>query len=146
MPRSPLRAFVLDNSGQDSFLPAVVVWGGAVRARQHAEPGIALGTRRPGDALPLDSGKAHPHKDRPMAKYDPLARFLADQPACRVDLSFEQIERVIQDRLPHSACQHREFWANNSTRHVHARAWLDAGWTAQAVDLTRKIVTFVRCC
>lgn len=81
-----------------------------------------------------------------MGKYDPLGVFLADQPGCRVHLSFDQIESIIADALPDSACQHREFWANNLAGHVHARVWLDAGWKVETADLTRKIVTLARSC
>lgn len=79
-----------------------------------------------------------------MGKYDPLGEYLAGQPQPRVELSFEQIEGILAAGLPRSACRHRAFWANNPRGHVHASAWLGAGWRVQGVDLTRKIITFAR--
>ena len=79
-----------------------------------------------------------------MGKYDPLREYLAGQPERRVELSFEGLEGVIVAKLPCSAYRHRAFWANNRRGHVHASAWLDAGWKVRVVDLTRRIITFAR--
>ncbi len=79
-----------------------------------------------------------------MGKYDPLGEYLARQRQSPVVLSFERMEGIIDAGLPCSADRHRAFWANNRRGHVHASAWLDAGWKVQGVDLTRKIVTFTR--
>lgn len=78
-----------------------------------------------------------------MGKYDPLREYLARQPHSPVVLSFERIEGIIAAELPPSAHLHRAFWGNDRT-HVHAAAWLGAGWKVQGVDLTRKIITFTR--
>jgi hypothetical protein len=78
----------------------------------------------------------------PMAKYDPLGRYLARRPKRPVVLSFEQIDGIISSRLPNSAYTYRPFWANNANGHVHAAAWLGAGWRVTAVDLARKTVIF----
>ena len=79
-----------------------------------------------------------------MGNYDPLGDHLARQPQSPVVLSFERVEGIIDAGLPCSAYRHRPFWANNSSGHVHAAAWLGAGWKVQGVDLTRKIITFTR--
>ena len=79
-------------------------------------------------------------------KYNPLENYLAILPASRgeVRLSFEHIERMLNDKLPPSAKQ--SAWWSNETEgsHVQARAWMDAGWKVDAVNFSQKWVRFVR--
>jgi len=82
-----------------------------------------------------------------MSKYDPLTRWLRNQPSNRAWVTFEDIEAKdkIGIDLPPSAKQYREWWANETdpkTRHRQCRAWLDADWEVEDVDLSREIVTF----
>lgn len=63
-------------------------------------------------------------------KYSPLEQYLRDLRANQreVALSFEQIERILNDKLPPSAYRYPAWWANEKEgSHVHARSWLDAG-------------------
>jgi hypothetical protein len=79
-----------------------------------------------------------------MEKYRPLERHFQKADRTRtVVLSFAQIEQILGDTLPASATKHAAFWVNNPTRHVHAAAWLNAGWKVESVDLIRKVITFV---
>jgi len=80
-------------------------------------------------------------------KYNPLENYLAILPASRgeVRLSFEHIERMLNDKLPPSAKQHSSWWSNETEGfHVQARAWMDAGWKVDAVNFSQKWVRFVR--
>jgi hypothetical protein len=82
-----------------------------------------------------------------MGKYDPLRDWLRNQPGDRLTLPFEDIEAKdrIGVELPKSAREYRPWWgneANSGSR--HCRAWLDAGWRVDAVDLSREVVTLVR--
>jgi len=80
-------------------------------------------------------------------KYTPLEHYLTALPAIQRDvtLSFEQIERILNDKLPPSAYNHRAWWANEREgQHVHAHAWLDAGWKVNTVNFNQKWVRFLR--
>lgn len=51
-----------------------------------------------------------------------------------VKLSFARIDGLIGSNLPMSAYR-SEMWWNNSASSAHAKAWLDAGWEVQEVNL-----------
>jgi Txe/YoeB family toxin of Txe-Axe toxin-antitoxin module len=80
------------------------------------------------------------------AKYVPLARYLLNlaPPKRSVTLSFSQIEQILgpNETLPNSARRHRPWWANDTTGHVQASAWLSAGWRVAKVSFYNKSVTF----
>ena len=80
-------------------------------------------------------------------KYTPLEHYLRDLPVTQkeVTLSFEQIERILNDKLPSSAYQYQAWWANQKEgSHVEAFAWMDAGWLVGTVNFTEKRVRFAR--
>lgn len=80
-------------------------------------------------------------------KYTPLKNYLtALSPSQRdVTLSFEQIERILNDKLPPSAYKYQAWWANQKKgSHVEAQAWLDAGWKVDTVKFKEKRVRFRR--
>jgi len=71
-----------------------------------------------------------------MGKYRPLGEYLKSQTVSRVRLSFDEIRAIIGADLPPSAHKYRAWWANDRS-HVHARAWVDAGWQVEEVALGR---------
>ncbi|MBL8079057.1 MAG: hypothetical protein JNM55_13920 [Anaerolineales bacterium] len=80
-------------------------------------------------------------------KYTPLEYYLRDLPASQreVIMPFEQIERILNDKLPPSAYKYQAWWANQKEgSHVEANAWLDAGWKVDTVKFSEKWVRFVR--
>lgn len=78
-----------------------------------------------------------------MGKYDRLEEFLKLTGRPSVELTFEKIEELIGDSLPHSAGRHAAWWANEADgKHVQARSWIRAGYSAHP-DLTSRTVTFV---
>ncbi|MCD9625630.1 DUF7662 domain-containing protein [Rhabdothermincola salaria] len=80
-----------------------------------------------------------------MAKYDPLHEHLVSKPDSLLKLSFSEIERIFGEPLPASARKHQAWWANESDgSHVEARAWLDAGYRTQGLDLNSETIEFVR--
>jgi hypothetical protein len=84
-----------------------------------------------------------------MDKYAPLTGWLKKQVGYRVETTFENIEDEdkIGVNLPRAAREHRAWWANEispKTRHYQCRAWTDAGWRVEDVELLREIVVFVR--
>jgi len=80
-------------------------------------------------------------------KYTPLEQYLRDLPIRQeeVTLTFEHIERILNDTLPPSAQEHHTWWGNQKQgTKVEAIAWMDAGWMVDTVDLKEKWVRFVR--
>lgn len=80
-------------------------------------------------------------------KYEPLEKYLRNLPVLQeeVTLSFDLIEKVLDDQLPPSAHEQRAWWGNQQQgTHVEAIAWMDAGWLVDTVDLKDKWVKFVR--
>lgn len=80
-----------------------------------------------------------------VAKYDRLAELLRRQHSSDLRMTFEQLAAVVPGGLPPSAYRYRAWWANETDgRHVHARAWISAGWLVADVDLAGRVVTFGR--
>jgi hypothetical protein len=79
-----------------------------------------------------------------MSKYDALGDYLKRQPADRVPMKFTEIEKVIGFKLPASAHKHRPWWGNNARNHVNAKAWLDAGFESEQVDMAGRKLVFRR--
>jgi hypothetical protein len=77
-------------------------------------------------------------------KYQPLTEFLRRQSRAVVLMSFDEIERVIGAKLPRSAENHRAWWSNNPDNNVMTKAWRDAGFESEDVDMKRRRVTFRR--
>lgn len=77
-----------------------------------------------------------------MSKYDPLRKYLAAGTANPWRATFADVEAVLGFPLPQSAYAYPAWWSNDATGHSHARAWLDAGWKTEAVDLQGQNVTF----
>jgi hypothetical protein len=78
-----------------------------------------------------------------MGKYAPIADFLVDQSADRVRLNFEALERLLGAPLPKSADEYQAWWANDAS-HSQAKAWLEAGWQTENLNLVGRTVEFVR--
>lgn len=79
-----------------------------------------------------------------MSKYEPLTHFLAKSKRQTIELTFAEIERIINAPLPASATQHRAFWSNNPVGHAHAKAWLAAGFESENVDIDAGRIVFRR--
>jgi hypothetical protein len=80
-------------------------------------------------------------------KYAPLENYLRDLPESQreVTLGFEQIERILKDKLPPSAYESRAWWDHEKEgNHVTARSWSNAGWRVESLDVNQKWVTLVR--
>jgi hypothetical protein len=82
-----------------------------------------------------------------MAKYTPLESYLRDLPANQIEvvLSFEQIEEIINAKLPPSANEYQQWWENEKEgNHVNGRAWANAGWKVAGVNFNEKWVKLAR--
>jgi len=61
-----------------------------------------------------------------------------------VNLSFPEIEQIINAPLPPAAREHRAWWASQESAIGQQRDWVGAGWHVAQVDLTNGRVTFAR--
>jgi hypothetical protein len=83
--------------------------------------------------------------DRPGdSRYDQLALHLqrVTPLASGCVLHFEDIESLIQGRLPDSARKHLSWWESDSLEQGPSRHWLDVGWTVERVDIDAQRVYF----
>jgi hypothetical protein len=80
---------------------------------------------------------------RPASKYGGLANHLKFRGAFTglVKLSFARIDGLIGSNLPMSAYRDEAWWSNSPPA-AHAKAWLDAGWEVQEVNLKEGYVVF----
>lgn len=79
----------------------------------------------------------------PSDKYTSLTNRLQQQwSGTQVIVTFEEIEKLLQEPLANSARQHRSWWANDTTVNRQAHAWLAAGWIVEDVDMASGNVTF----
>lgn len=77
-------------------------------------------------------------------KYAPLEQHLRAQNTHSVAMSFADIERVLDAKLPPSARRHRAWWSNNPSNSVATYAWLNAGYKSAKVDMTGERLVFER--
>lgn len=80
---------------------------------------------------------------RSFSKYEGLGTHLKFRGAFTgvVKLSFARIDGLIGSNLPMSAYRDETWW-NNSPSNAHTKAWLDAGWEVQEVNLKEGYVVF----
>lgn len=81
---------------------------------------------------------------RANSKYEPLTSHLRAQRGDSVRMTFAEIERVIGRKLPPSAVTHRAWWSNNPLNNVMTRAWQEAGFESEQVDLDERKLVFRR--
>lgn len=80
---------------------------------------------------------------RSVGKYDGLASHLKFRAAFTslVKLSFARIDGLIGSSLPTGAFRDESWWSNSASN-AHAKAWLNAGWEVQEVNLKEGFITF----
>ncbi|HEX4535191.1 MAG TPA: hypothetical protein VH000_13215 [Rhizomicrobium sp.] len=79
-----------------------------------------------------------------MSKYDELGQYLKRQAASEIPMTFAEIEDVLGTTLPPSAYRHRPWWSNNPNNSVMTKAWLDAGYRTERVDMAAQKLVFKR--
>lgn len=80
-------------------------------------------------------------------KYTPLENYLRELPKSQMEvtLRFEEIEGILKTQLPSSAYEDRRWWEHEKEgNHVKARAWLNAGWKIERLNVNEKRVMLVR--
>lgn len=71
-------------------------------------------------------------------KYESLKQYLTNYKGDSIQLSYQEIDKIIEKHLPPSAYNYKEWWANGG--HIQADAWLDAGWKVEQINLGKFIV------
>jgi hypothetical protein len=79
-----------------------------------------------------------------MSKYQALTNYLANAGFNEIPMTFSEVQKVIGSPLPRSATAHRPWWANEAQGHVHAKAWLSAGYETAQVDMKARKLVFKR--
>jgi len=82
-----------------------------------------------------------------ISKYSPLENYLSSRPENQreVTLGFEQIEGILNNKLPSSAYEDQRWWEHETEgNHVNTRAWTNAGWKVESLDVNAKWVKLVR--
>jgi len=81
-----------------------------------------------------------------MTKYEPIHRWLCSLRKDNVVVTFEELVGILGFQLPPSARVHRAWWGNEHIhhRHTYCRAWLDAGFETQDVNLAQQTFVFQR--
>ena len=80
-----------------------------------------------------------------MSKYEPLAKFLAEQEGDLVTVTFAKVSALLAGKLPQSAFDHRPWWANRfDGNDAQNSGWQSVGWETKDVDMKKQLVTFVR--
>jgi hypothetical protein len=80
-------------------------------------------------------------------KYTPLGNYLRNLSSSQkeVTLPFEQVERIISDKLPASAYRYHAWWSNEKDPHQpEKQAIANAGWKVETVSFSQKWVRLVR--
>ncbi len=80
-------------------------------------------------------------------KYTPLENYLRNlfQNQGEITLTFEQIERILNDKLPPSAYQYQAWWHPEKEPHQPEKlAIANAGWKVDTVNFGEKWVRLVR--
>jgi hypothetical protein len=77
-------------------------------------------------------------------KYATLRAFLSAQSEPRISMSFAEVAAAAKVKLPASAFRYPQWWQNDAEHHVQARAWLEAGYKTENVDIDAQRVEFVR--
>ena len=80
-------------------------------------------------------------------KYTPLENYLRDLPESQreIRLGFEEIERILNDKLPSSAYEDDRWWVSEKEgNHRKARSWSNAGWKIKSLDVNKQWVKLSR--
>lgn len=79
-----------------------------------------------------------------MNTFEPLEAYLASKNASRIAMSFAEIEAMVGRKLPNSSRKHRAWWSNNPSNSAITRAWLNAGYRTEDVDMAGERLVFRR--
>ena len=78
-----------------------------------------------------------------MGKYAPFRSFLTEQGRDFVPMTYSEIEKVLDLKLPASK-RYPAWWSNNPSNNPMTREWLAAGYETESVDVIGEKVVFRR--
>lgn len=90
-----------------------------------------------------DAEPRQPNRRGRSSSYAALGDHLDGRSEAAVQLTFDEIESILDRALPASAYRHRAWWANTES-HSQAAEWLQRGWRASDLDLDSEKLTFKR--
>jgi len=78
--------------------------------------------------------------------YNGFKKYLLEKNEEQITLSFEEIEKILNRKLPKSAYKHPEPWWSNNYDHSQAIAWIDAGYNTDMVTDTyeKQFIIFIK--
>ncbi len=79
-----------------------------------------------------------------MSKYTPIEQHLKYTKKEILRMTFNEVETIINDKLPKSARKFRAWWSNDASTHTQALAWLKAGYITERVDMKDETLVFRR--
>lgn len=79
-----------------------------------------------------------------MSIYAKLTDILEAQTGDSWKVSFSELERLLNQKLPSSAFKYAGWWSNNPTNNAMTKIWLMAGWRTEKVDVPGQTVVFRR--
>ena len=78
-----------------------------------------------------------------QSKYEKLADYLKELDVDKVNLTFDEIEKILGEPLPGAAMK-RAWWANSATNNHALNGWLDIGWQSANVNMDDRILDFIK--
>jgi len=76
-----------------------------------------------------------------MAEYGKFGKYLEEQNGKPLYIKFEEIEKILGEKLPDSAYKHREWWSNSES-HPLMKIVLSKNWKSENVLIQSKFVEF----
>jgi hypothetical protein len=79
-----------------------------------------------------------------VTKYRPIQLWLSGSMNTAEVATFAELENILGFLLPRWARTHWQWWGNEHVhhRHTHCRAWLDAGFETEGVDIDKETLVF----
>jgi len=80
-----------------------------------------------------------------MSKYLELENYLKNLKVNEISLPFQEIEKIIGEKLPLSANKYSQWWENDK-KHVQAKAWLNVGYKTvnSSVAIANSRIDFIK--
>lgn len=75
-----------------------------------------------------------------MSKYDPLEKYLDESNKEIVHLTYAEIEKILNEKLPKTVFKNKAWWSNNDRSHVQSASWSDTGYMVDEIQLGSYIV------
>ena len=102
----------------------------------------SVSAEKTGKNPPAERAVRNPPAER-RGKYRYLSNYLLKSGKDVIELTFSQIEEILQAKLPPSARQNRTMWANTKT-HSNALSWMNVGYYTADLDMENETVKFER--